>query len=67
MKVKIAIEETISQEFEVEVSSLENAYEEIREKYMAGLIELNPGEVQSASLLIKDDDDSDSDWLDLHV
>lgn len=67
MKVKIAIEETISQEFEVEVSSLENAYEEIREKYMAGLIELNPGEVQSASLLIKGDDASDSDWLDLHV
>ena len=67
MKVKIAIEEVISQEFEVEVSSLENAYEEIREKYMAGLIELNPGEVQSASLLIKDDDSSDSDWLDLHV
>lgn len=67
MKVKIAIEETISQEFEVEVSSLENAYEEIREKYMTGLIELNPGEVQSASLLIKGDDASGSDWLDLHI
>ena len=33
MKIKIIIEEVISQEFEVEVSDLNNAYDEIRTKY----------------------------------
>ena len=65
MKVKITIEEIISKDFEVEVSSLENAYEEIRAKYKAGELQLDPGERQSASLMIGDD--GRSDWLDLHV
>ena len=64
MKVKITIEETICKDFEVEVSSLENAYEEIRAKYKAGELELNPGERQSAGVLIGG---NDSDWLDLDI
>lgn len=65
MKVKITIEETISKDFEVEVSSLENAYEEIRAKYKTGEIELDPGcQVQSASVQIGG---NDSDWLDLDI
>ena len=63
MKVKITIEETISKDFEVEVSSLENAYEEIRAKYKAGELELDPGERQCAIFQIG----SRWPWLDLDI
>lgn len=69
MKIKVTIEEVISQEFEVEVSSLNNAYEEVREKYKAGeLILENPGLTQ-ANVMIQDEDGTydRADWSDLHV
>ena len=66
MKVKITIEEVISQEFEVEVSSIENAYEEIRKMYREDKIEVTDACLQSASVSIKEDGEY-GEFMDLHA
>ena len=69
MKVKVIIEETISQEFEVEVSDIDNAYDEIRMKYKNAELVLDNASLNNANVLILEDgqNDSESDWLDLYV
>lgn len=69
MKVKVIIEETISQEFEVEVSNIDNAYDEIRRKYKNAELVLDNASLNNANVLILEDgqNDSESDWLDLYV
>lgn len=69
VKVKVIIEETISQEFEVEVSDIDNAYDEIRRKYKKAELVLDNASLIGANVLILEEgqDDSESDWLDLHV
>jgi hypothetical protein len=67
MKVKIAIEEIIVQEFEVEVSSMENAYDEVFEKYKNGELVVEDPECHGASLMIYDENDNETEWCDLHV
>ena len=67
MKVKVIIEEVISQEFEVDVSNLDNAYDEIREKYKSGkLVVVEPCLIE-ANVNICDENGEVTDWLDLHV
>lgn len=69
MKIKIQIEEVISQEFEVEVSSLNNAYNEIRTKYKNKEIILDNPTLTQANVMIQDENGTFeySDWNDLHI
>ena len=67
MKVKVIIEEVISQEFEVEVSSYDNAYNEIREKYKNAELVLENPSLTQANVNIYDEEDREGDWVDLHV
>ena len=67
MKVKIAIEEVINQVFEVEVSDLDNAYEEIRNMYKTGKLVIEDPCLTEANVNICDEKGEWTDWLDLHV
>lgn len=69
MKIKIQIEETIFQEFEVEVSDLNNVYNEIRNKYKNGEIILDNPTLTQANIMIQDENGTFeySDWNDLHI
>ena len=67
MKVKVAIEEIITQTFEVEVSSLDNAYDEVRKMYRDGkLVVENPSLIE-ANVMIYDENGEETDWNNLHV
>ena len=66
MKLKVIIEEVQSQEFEVEVSSIDNAYDEVRQMYRDGKLVLeNPSLTQANMMTIEDG--RESSWSDLHV
>lgn len=67
MKVKIIIEELISQKFEVEVSSLEDAYDEIRRMYKEGKIVVEDPTVIDVNVNILEKDGEHTDWINLHV
>ena len=67
MKVKVIIEEIISQTFEVEVNDLDNAYEEIREMYKNGKLVVEDPCLTEANVNICDENGEVTDWLDLHV
>ena len=68
MKVKVAIEEVITQTFEVEVSSLNNAYEEIRAKYKSGEIVVEDPTLIEANCMIFDErNGNETDWVSMHI
>ena len=67
MKVKVIIEEVISQTFEVEVSDEHNAYKEIREKYKNGELTVEDATLTQANVMILDENGEETDWNDLHV
>ena len=69
MKVKAIIEEVVSQEFEVELSSLDNAYDEIRTKYKNKQLIVEDPKLTQANVMIQDEDRTfdRGDWVDLHV
>jgi hypothetical protein len=67
MKVKVTIEEIISQTFEVEVSDMGKAYDEVLEKYKNGELVVESPEVHGASVMIHDEDGNETEWFDLHV
>lgn len=62
MKIKVIIEETISQEFEVEVSSIENAVTEVQEMYRDGSIVVDNANLLDAQLGILDKDGVVDSW-----
>ena len=65
MKTKIIIEETITQEFEVEVSDdLEAAFDEIREKYKNGTLVVEDPNLIDAKVMILEDGEQ-TDWISL--
>ena len=61
MKIKITIEEIISQQFEVEVSSMENAYEEIREMYRNDKLTVDNATLTGANVQLTED----GEWISL--
>lgn len=63
MKIKVIIEEVISQTFEVEVSDMSNAYEEVREKYRDGILELNNANLIESTVAFIDEDGEASDFV----
>ena len=67
MKVKIIIEEVINQKFEVEVSNLDHAYDEIRNMYRSGKLVVEDPTLTEANVNICDENGEETDWLDLHV
>ena len=67
MKIKVTIEEVISQVFEVEVTDMEHAYDEVRHMYKSGQIVLDDATLTCASVALHEHDEDVSDWLDLHV
>lgn len=67
MKVKVIIEEIISQQFEVEVSGMKDAYKEIREKYKSGELTVEDATLTQANVMILDENGEETDWNDLHV
>ena len=62
MKVKVIVEEIISQTFEVEVSDMHKAYEEVREKYQDGILELNNATLIEANIAFLDEDGEAGDF-----
>ena len=67
MKTKVIIEEVISQEFEVEVRSLDNAYDEVRKMYRDGKLVVDDPKLTQANAMIPDENGEETDWSDLHV
>lgn len=67
MKIKVTIEEVISQVFEVEVTDIEHAYDEVRQMYVDGKLVLEEPSLTCANVAIHEHDEDVSDWLDLHV
>lgn len=66
-KIKVTIEEVISQVFEVEVTDMEHAYEEIRQMYRDEKLVVDDPTLIGASVAIHEHVEDGSDWLDLHV
>lgn len=62
MKVKVIVEEVISQTFEVEVSDMHKAYEEVREKYRDGILELNNAALIEANIAFLDENGEAGDF-----
>ena len=67
MKTKVIIEEVISQEFEVEVSDLNKAYDEVRQMYRDGKLVVDDPKLTQANVMIPDENGEETDWSDLHV
>ena len=65
MKVKVIIEEIISQTFEVEVSDMSNAYEEIKEKYRKEELVLNDATMIGANIAFLDENEEASEFVEL--
>ena len=63
MKVKVIIEEVISQTFEVEVSDMDNAYKEIKERYHDGILELNNATLLESNISFLDEDGQAGDFV----
>ena len=67
MKVKIAIEEIITQTFEVEVSDLNKAYDEVRQMYKDGKLVVEDPTLVEANVIIYGENGEETDWNNLHV
>lgn len=67
MKIKFTIEEVISQNFEMEVSSIENAYDEICNAYKDGRIVVDNSQLIEAKVSICNEDGEGEDWNNLHI
>lgn len=64
-KFNVMIEETVSQVFEVEAGTLEEAKEAIRRGYLNGEYVLEPGDCEAARMMVLNDDlsmRSDDNW-----
>ena len=64
-KIKITIEETISQEFEVEVKDVNNPYEEIRQMYIDEKLVLDNATLTSANIGLPDKD-GNTNWVSIY-
>ena len=67
MKAKVAIEEIITQTFEVEVSDLDNAYDEVRKMYRDGKLVVDNPTLIEANVMFYDENGEETDWNNLHV
>lgn len=63
-KCKITIEEMVSQTFEVEANSLEEALEIAEHNYKAGRFVLEPGNLVCKQICGEDEDGDCTEWYD---
>ena len=63
MKVKVIIEEIITQTFEVEVSDMCNAYEEVKEKYRNEKLVLDNATLIESTVAFLDEDGEASNFV----
>ena len=61
-KIKVTIEEHISQTFEVEADNIEEAMEIAEDKYNDGEFVLEPGAVNARFMMADDGDGECTDW-----
>lgn len=62
MKFKIAIEEAVCKEFEVEAKDREAALETARNKYRSGEFVLDPGEAYQVLMSVVSPENEQTDW-----
>ena len=62
-KYRVVIEETISEEFEIEATSEEDAVSKAIQEYDAGNFVLSPGNVESRQISITGEDGELNDWI----
>lgn len=62
MKFKVAIEETVSQVFEVEAETAEEAMETAEKNYRNGKFVLEPGELTSKQMSIVEPESAVTEW-----
>lgn len=55
MIFNVLIEETVSQEFEIEADTLDEAKEITRKKYLGGEFVLEPGDMEAAQMKVFDE------------
>lgn len=67
MKVKVIIEEIISQEFEVEVTDMEKSYDQVLQEYKNGKLVVDDPSITAANVMICDEDGNETEWIDLHI
>lgn len=67
MKVKVIIEEVVSQTFEVEVDDIDSVYDQIRDMYKNGTLVVEDPTLIQANVMICDENGEETDWNDLHV
>jgi len=64
-KFEVTIEEVISQTFELQAENLEQAIDLAMEKYGNGEFVLEPGELESKTMMVKDTEtEEETNWFD---
>lgn len=67
MKVKVIIEEVISQEFEVECEDGKDPYECVRKQYREGKLVVDDPGLTQVNVMILDENGEETDWNNLHI
>ena len=62
MKYKVCIEEMISEEFEIEADSVQNAMSLAEQKYSSGELVLAPGNLVAKQMAIVEPKESVTEW-----
>lgn len=62
MKVKVSIEEIITKSFEVEVSNIKDAKEEIKRMYQDKKLDMSGANVLETSVMICDKAGNETEW-----
>ena len=62
---RVIIEETISEEFELEAESEKEAISKAMDAYKSGEFILEPGNFEYAQLKVTDEDDKCSEWIEI--
>lgn len=65
MKIKIIVEETITQEFEVEINDSEDTFDQIQTMYKNGKLVIEEPNLIDAQLTIFNEDGQDTGWCSL--
>lgn len=65
MKIKVTIEETVSQEFEVEVPDNVDESEFVEQKYKSGELVLAPGNLEYTQYMIEYEDGTQTGWIEV--
>ena len=65
MKIKIIVEETVSQEFEVEINDSEDTFDQIQTMCRNGKLTIEEPNLVGAQFTILDEDGQETEWCNL--